>query len=238
MKSRMQSYAEFKLLLGDEKRQSDPVFCRYIIRPLSFPIGWILYKFGLTANSISLISIFLAILASALIVNGNTDDVITASLLMLTVALTDCIDGNVARARQESGPGGEWMDALSGYTVYALLPFALGIHIHLSDPHTSYYGTWIIVGASTSVSNLYLRLLYQKFIVSIGEKSVNSDIKGRNSLFSKLSSELGLVGWMMPAFVFAATLGILKVYLAVYSLFYGLSAVVVAIFLARRIVKQ
>ena len=42
----------------------------------------------------------------------------------------------------------------------------------------------------------------------------------------------------MPAFVFAATLGILEVYLALYSLFYGLSAVVVAIFLARRIVKQ
>ena len=48
---------------------------------------------------------------------------------MMLIALTDCIDGNVARARGETGPGGEWMDALSGYTVYALLPFSLGIHL-------------------------------------------------------------------------------------------------------------
>ena len=160
----LMNYTKFKALLGEAKRASDPMWCKIIYRPLSFPIGWFFYKIGMKANSISLLSILLAFIASLIIILGSSDYIVIASFLMIFIALLDCIDGNVARARDETGPGGEWMDALSGYTVYALLPVSIGLHLSLYNPYESFPGLWILVGAITSITNLFPRLLHQKFI--------------------------------------------------------------------------
>jgi len=229
-------YSEFKFLLGEAKRKSDPLWCRFIYRPLSFPIGWFFYKAGVDANTISLLSIILGITSSFIMVFGGFDNIVLASFLMALVALSDCIDGNVARARGETGPGGEWMDALSGYIVYALLPIALGIHIYFHNPYPVMPGLWIIVGATTSIANLFLRLLYQKFVNSMLNKSTQTDLKGNGSIFSKFSSEMGLVGWMMPALLVASLTNMLEVYLVFYCFFYTMSAIIVTIILTRKVI--
>ena len=90
------------------------------------------------------------------------------------VALLDCVDGNVARARGETGPAGEWMDALSGYTVYAL-PISLGIGIQIESQSDDLVGIWIIVGSITVISNLYSRLLYQKYINSFSKMTTKDE---------------------------------------------------------------
>tara|TARA_B100001057_G_C22741552_1_gene907970 strand:- start:407 stop:1126 length:720 start_codon:yes stop_codon:yes gene_type:complete len=231
----LKDYAEFKALLGEAKQNSDPIFCRLIFRPLSFPTGWILYKFGIKANSISLISILFTLISSCVLVLGSMNDAVFVSLLMLTVSLLDCIDGNIARARHETGPGGEWMDALGGYTVYALIPLALGIHIYLHYPNTYWPELWIIVGALTSVSNLFLRLIYQKFLSAKIDEHSQKNIKGSDSLFSKFSGEMGLVGWMMPSLLIASVMNMLEIYLALYCFFYMTSAVIITYVLARKV---
>ena len=228
-------YSEFKALLGEAKRSSDPLWCRFIYRPLSFPTGWFFYKIGMKANSVSLLSILLAVTSSLIIVFGSSDGIVLASFLMVLVALSDCIDGNVARARGETGPGGEWMDALSGYTVYALLPLSLGIHMYLHSPYAALPGLWIIVGAVTSIANLFLRLLYQKFVSSMPDEAAQKGLKGSGSLFSKFSSEMGLVGWMMPALLVASITNMLGAYLAFYCFFYVMSAVLITIVLVRKV---
>tara|TARA_B100000787_G_scaffold147747_1_gene118878 strand:+ start:11619 stop:12332 length:714 start_codon:yes stop_codon:yes gene_type:complete len=229
-------YSEFKAMLGEAKRSSDPLWCRFIYRPLSFPTGWLFYKVGMKANSVSLLSIFLAVTSSLIMVFGSSDGIVLASFLMLLVALSDCIDGNIARARGETGPGGEWMDALSGYTVYALLPLTLGIHMYLHSPYAALPGLWIIVGAVTSIANLFLRLIYQKFLSSkLGEAS-QKELKGTGSLFSKFSSEMGLVGWMMPALLAASITNMLEAYLVVYCFFYLMSAILITIVLVRKVI--
>ena len=229
------NYSEFKALLGENKRSSDPLWCRFIFRPLSFPIGWLFYKIGMKANSVSLLSILLAFTSSLIMVFGSADTMLLASFLMVLVALSDCIDGNIARARGETGPGGEWMDALSGYTVYALLPLSLGIHIYLNSPHAMLPELWIVVGAVTSIANLFLRLLYQKFVSSMLGKSTQEGLKGSGSLFSRFSSEMGLVGWMMPSLLFASITNMLGIYLAFYCFFYATSAVLITIVLVRKV---
>lgn len=229
------SYIEFKALLGETKRSSDPLWCRYFFRPLSFPIGWLVYKIGIKANHVSLISIFLALLSSLIMVFGSMNSMLPASLLMLLVALSDCIDGNIARARGETGPGGEWMDALSGYTVYALLPLALGIHVSLHRTDDLLPGLWIIVGAVTSISNLFLRLIYQKFFNSMLVAPSKENLKINRTLFSRFSSEMGLVGWMMPALLAASITNMLFIYLVFYCFFYVTSAVLVTIILILKV---
>jgi len=229
-------YSEFKAMLGEAKRSSDPLWCRFIYRPLSFPTGWLFYKVGMKANSVSLLSIFLAVTSSLIMVFGSPGSIVLASFLMLLVALSDCIDGNVARARGETGPGGEWMDALSGYTVYALLPLTLGIHMYLHSPNAALPGLWIIVGAVTSIANLFLRLIYQKFLSSMLGESTQKELKGTGSLFSKFSSEMGLVGWMMPALLVASITNMLEAYLVVYCFFYLMSAILITLVLVRKVI--
>ncbi len=221
------NYQEFKNLLGESKRKSDPIFCRFILRPLSFPVGWLFYKSGIKANTISLLSIVITLIASFLIIFANKDGLILASSLMLFVALTDCIDGNIARARNETGPSGEWMDALSGYTVYALIPVVLGLHLNYLNSPDFFPGFWILVGSITVISNLYLRLIYQKFINGGFDSNSDNSIKGNGSLFSRLSAEVGLVGWMMPTLFAASLLDLLPMYLLFYCFFYFLSALAV-----------
>lgn len=230
------NYEEFKALLGEAKRKSDPLWCKLFYRPLSFPIGWLLYKMGMKANYVSISSIFLSSIAAFILIFGSPNASLIASLLMVLIALLDCIDGNIARARGETGPGGDWMDALSGYTVYALFPLALGIHIYLHNPYPAFPGLWIIIGALTSIANLFPRLLYQKFINSKLDKTIQKGSAGsRGSAFSKLSGEMGLVGWMMPALFVACVSDFLGVYLAFYCFFYVMSAILVTIILGLKV---
>ena len=81
------TYSKFKDLLGKSKRNSDPLFCRYFLRPLSFPVGWIFYSLGIRANSISLISIVVTVIACMLIIFGENQEITLASFLMIFVAL-------------------------------------------------------------------------------------------------------------------------------------------------------
>ena len=203
---------------------------------LSFPAGWLIYKIGLTANQISLISIALTIISFFALIFFSPNYFILIPFLLLLVALLDCVDGNVARARGTTGPGGEWMDAFSGYTVYAFIPLALGIHIFLYHPFFNFPELWIIIGSLTSISNLLLRLLYQKFINGNINNFTQKEIRGDESLFSKISSELGLVGWMMPAFLFASITNMLGAYLALYCFFYMISVAIISIILVRKII--
>ena len=229
------TYSKFKDLLGKSKRNSDPLFCRYFLRPLSFPIGWIFYSLGIRANSISLISIVVTVIACLLIIFGENQEITLASFLMIFVALLDCVDGNVARARGETGPAGEWMDALSGYTVYALLPISLGIGIQIESQSDDLVGIWIIVGSITVISNLYSRLLYQKYMNSFSEMTTKDEFKGDKSLFAIVSSEIGLVGWMMPTLLFASFVNKVHLYMLFYSFMYVVSALVVALVLVRKV---
>ena len=225
------NYSEFKSLLGQTKKNSDPFCCKFIYRPLSFPAGWFLYKIGMKANYVSLLSILLTIISFLIIIFGGPNNIVFASFLMLSVALSDCIDGNIARARGETGPNGEWMDALSGYIVYALLPIALGLHLNIYSAQLIFPGLWILVGATTSVANLFPRLLHQKYMNGMIGDVTQKGLKKSGSLFSRISSELGLVGWMMPALFVASLTGFLEVYLVVYCFFYLISAVIITLIL-------
>ena len=230
------TFAEFKALLDEPKRRSDPIFCRLFLRPLSFPVGWLLYKVGVNANSISLLSILFAIVSSIYWIVGSAQYIFIASFLMLLVSLTDCIDGNLARARGETGPGGEWMDALSGYTVYALLPMSLGIHLSAHSSYVDHTKLWLILGAVSTIANLFQRLVYQKFLSSTMRQFSEIGIQKQGYYFARFSGEMGLVGWMMPVLVLASITNKLELYLVTYCCFYLVSAILVTVVLVRKVI--
>lgn len=232
------SFASFKRRLPINKRRSDPVWCRLVFRPISLPLGWLMYRAGMTGNGVTIISIIMSLLAFSLIVFGQESTLVVAAFVMLLVSIGDCIDGNIARARGESGPGGEWMDALCGYIVYALLPISIGLHLEKVDPDSIFSGMWVLIGALTSISNLFLRLVYQKYVNVMADKE-GGIVRGKKGrVFSTVSGEFGLVGWMMPSLLIAIIFRILDYYLIVYFLFYFISAFSVTYLLARRVICE
>ena len=233
------SYASFRESFPASKAASDPLFSRIVLRPLSLPVAWVLYKVGFSANQVTIASIGLALVASGLLLAGTYTLTIVAAALFLLVALGDCVDGNVARARSDSGPGGEWMDALCGYTVYALLPLALGLQLELSGAAALFAGMWVFVGAVTAISNLHLRVVYQKYVNSMKPEATDGGgNNGKSGLLSRVSGELGLVGWMMPALLLAIVLEAEPLYLFFYCAFYFTAAVIGTVVLARRILRD
>ena len=56
------NYKQFKSSLSKDKKESDPLVSRKFYRPISLLIGWLLYKFGFTANFVSILSILIGLI--------------------------------------------------------------------------------------------------------------------------------------------------------------------------------
>ena len=218
-------YSDFISALPVEKKESDPVWARYVLRPASLPLAWLLMRAGLSGNTVSLVGIVLAIVAAFALAAPALAVALTGVLLFFLVSLGDCVDGNIARARGEMGPEGEFMDALGGYTVYAVLPLAVGFRAESTQGLEDVPGALMLVGSFVAVSNLYVRLVHQKYVNTARVSRVSTpspEQPAKESLAKRISGELGLVGWMMPLLLIAVAFGFEWLYLAVYALFYGL----------------
>lgn len=182
-----------------------------------------------------MISILLSVVGAALLIVGPqpTFGVFGASVFVL-VALGDCVDGNIARASGQSGPRGIWIDALCGYTVYALLPLSLGLQLERAPIVSVFPGMWVLIGAVTAISNMFLRVVHQKFINVMGQSTAAGPEPGED-LFTRVDAESGLIGLMMPVLLFATILRFEPLYLVLYCLFYLAAAVVAPVVIARRL---
>lgn len=187
-------------------------------------------RLGMSGNAVSVLGVVLAFVAALMLASSAQFFALMGALLFLLVSFGDCVDGNIARAKRETGPMGDLMDALGGYTVYAVLPLALGFRVENVQEIDGPSGVLLLLGALFSVSNLYTRLVHQKYVnMTLGNgASVSSDRQPAKGSFAKrVSSELGLVGWMMPLLLGAVVFGLEWLYLLIYAAFYGVAALVV-----------
>ena len=210
---------EFKNFLPEYKKKSDPIFCRFIYRPISIYFAWILFKIGISANIVSLTSIFLTSIACIFLVSGNFVNALISSILFFIVAISDCVDGNIARASKKNSLKGEWLDAFSGYFVYAFQPLSIGLYLEKNDNVSLFIGFWILCGSLISILNLLSRLIYQKSNnLLIQSKSIDQNLNYKKSF--SLGNEIGLVGFMMPLLLLSIIISKLEYYLFFYFLVY------------------
>lgn len=149
-----------------EKRKDTSWWARIFSRPLSFIVTYPLINMGVSANSVSVASIFVAMLACGLLMFGNTFSTIGVFVFLFWDVL-DCVDGNIARVKKTSSLKGEYMDAISGYTAPAFIYLAVGVAAYHEPGHLFWLGIWVIVlGAVASLSDLLSRIIYQKYLVT------------------------------------------------------------------------
>jgi len=148
------------------KKKDTTLWAKVFSRPISFVLTYILINLGFSANMVSIISMFEALLACSMFIIGGSY-LKWGVLLFLIWDVLDCTDGNIARVKKQSSNVGVFFDAVSGYTAASFIYMSIGVAAFYTSKllgDNNYY--FIIIGATSSILDLLGRLIYQKYLVT------------------------------------------------------------------------
>lgn len=222
----------FKQNFPEWKRKKDSVLLKYFYRPLSFYVASFACHLGLTSNRVSFISLLIAILGCVAFIPNNITANLLGCILITIWMVLDCVDGNLARC-VKSYPYGEFIDAISSYTLIAFLFPCIGVAAYLNAgvlTHSSCI--WLIfIGGLTGVFDSLSRLCYQKYqnnSLDYEKNSLKSDkgeaIKKESTLLKindRINKEIALNGLLIPWLYVATITHTYDLFVTFYFLYYG-----------------
>lgn len=239
MKSELKA-RDFRESFPEWKRKKDSFLLRYFYRPISFYGASVANRLGLTSNQVSFLSLIVAVLACALFLFDNLIIKMIGSVLVVVWMIMDCVDGNLART-VKSYPYGDFIDAISSYTLIALLFPCLGVSVFNSggvmiEPKSLIL---VFVGCMTGMFDALARLYYQKYLnnrsVYVEKKEIEEEKNGKLSkLNDRVGKEIGLNGLLIPFLIVATAINAIDVFIIVYFCFYGLRFLISFLVLIRK----
>ena len=212
-----------------EKRKRSSIWARAVSRPLSFLFTYIFINLGCSANFVSILSIFDALIACVLILFGGNLLYVGVGLFVFWHVL-DCVDGNIARVKRSSSYGGAFLDAVSGYVAPAFIFLSVGVGAFLTTSiipdEYSYF--LIVLGGFSSVTDILTRIIYQKYLVTeyrLGLVGKHGDIdqersSGLKHIADLIMKNMGYSSLFMPLLIICSIIGYLDILTAVYALYY------------------
>lgn len=232
---------EIRASLPDYKKASDSrhLWVRLFVRPLSFPLTWLLLKLGLTANQVTLLSIALNGAAGWLYSQGSYTQFIVAVALSHCALLLDSIDGNMARATRTSGPLGWMLDTVGADVFYVTFFIPIGVGVINSPDYQPLVGDaeWVYLGLGTlaSMSVLFYRLFRYRVHQASTEATPLSTPSVTEPPKSNVRRLLPIVygnlipptGTVLPIVTVAAVLGLMDYFIWIYGI--GVGAVIAAV---------
>ncbi|MDR1909995.1 MAG: CDP-alcohol phosphatidyltransferase family protein, partial [Spirochaetaceae bacterium] len=117
--------------LPPEKKLSDGLWTRFILRPLSIPVTWLALKLGLRANTVSYLSVLFSLAGGTLLSLPGFWLPLWGALILNLFSILDCVDGNIARVTGSAGPWGGWADAVMGFVAYTAVFISTGVYVFL-----------------------------------------------------------------------------------------------------------
>jgi phosphatidylglycerophosphate synthase len=197
--------------LPPEKRQSDGLWTRFVLRPLSVPFVWLALRLGLSANGVSYLSTLFSAAGGVLFSLPGFALPLWGAILFNVFSILDCADGGVARTTKTAGPWGGWADAVMGFIAYTAVFLSTGVYLYL---RTGWWQALVLTGL-TSSANLLTRVAYQIYKNIEGETA-----HGSVSFERKLAENVGITGFMMPALIICHFTGGMEYIVAFNLLFY------------------
>ncbi len=150
---RWPSIAELKTLC--RKGSLDPFWISNIFwRPVSIYVTWLLIRFGVRSNQVTLVSALLAVAGSLVLLVPNSATLIASIVLTQSFFLLDHVDGEIGRfqalsaTRRADDQSGQYFDMLVHYFQGPSLYYCLGTGLAATDGDP----TWAIVGALGGVA--------------------------------------------------------------------------------------
>ncbi len=205
MSSTVPSLAQMRASLPPEKDRLDSLWLRFVLRKLSFPVTWVFIRLGFSANYVSYLSMLVVFGGTILMSIDDYFARMLGAFLFNFWVLLDCVDGNIARVKQQVNAYGEFADAMSGYIAYAFVFLGMGIaaeHTKPIMPGVMNQMNFVVMGALASICHLTTRLLYKKFVEVTGQPTLGSGTKP-NILFTNI----GITGLLMPSVLVSAIFG-------------------------------
>jgi phosphatidylglycerophosphate synthase len=143
------TYDEDRLLLDQAVKGSDGFFTTFFVSPYSRYIARWAARVGLTPNQITLMSLFVGVLAAAAFATGERAGLAAGAILLQLAFTLDCVDGQLARYTRTFSKLGAWLDSMfdrtKEYIVFAGL--AIGAARAGDD-------VWLLAGAALTLQTL------------------------------------------------------------------------------------
>jgi phosphatidylglycerophosphate synthase len=124
-------YNEYKASLKDTSVEE--AVDLYLFRPIAFVLVKMIYRFPITPNQISLLSIFAGIAAGIFFAYGDKKSFLYAGLLYALAHILDCMDGMIARLKKNGTLIGRIIDGWADYVTSTAIYVGLLIGINRSS---------------------------------------------------------------------------------------------------------
>lgn len=171
---------------------------RYIVREVALPFTWFLLHTSITANQLTIGSIFIILWSAFAFSFGTIRSFFIGALLFELWYLVDHIDGQVARYRKQESVNGVFLDFLSHYFPNLFIfPFiAIGLFRSVNEIRYIYYG--IIIGGMITMINLIFDCKYKSYFWGIAKYGLCKIAKQNKSSASriKLSLSRSVFSWI------------------------------------------
>lgn len=208
--------------------RKDPLWGKYLLRRIAFPLSAMFINAGWSANQVSFLTMVILFIGLCLFTLSNyTANIIGAILLNLYI-LFDNVDGCIARATETKSIFGELLEAVNGYLIGSISYLVVGLAVAYSSPKLpliNFSPNYILLGAFTSICNLMIR------VVNLKSQSILSMVKGqgknsvRMNIGRRIDKEIGVGGFYHPVVFICAISDTLHYFVVFYFVYYLLSSV-------------
>lgn len=241
-------YKEIKASLTKKKNSRSSLWVQLWVRRASFPITYLFINTGWTANMVSVLSWILIAIAAVFLSINNFWFILAGVILTNLWLVLDCVDGNIARVKKQKTYMGDFFDAVAGYGPFSFTTIGLGFAAY----HTSflipneYRFLLIAVAGVAAMSNLYMRLIHQKYLncFFVAKKEMNEldeitlkDTENKKSfayIREQIDKNIGVSGLFMPWLFVALFTKTFDIMILCYSLYYILSFLIICILYSKR----
>lgn len=136
----MESIAELKRICHPEHKneQARRYIHLFMMRKVSIYLTWMLLHVSVTPNQISVLSLFVAILAGILLGTGRIAMALVGVFLIHFSQVLDCVDGEVARYKQQSSINGMLISWMASNILNAAKWFGLGFYCYFNSGNVFY----------------------------------------------------------------------------------------------------
>lgn len=242
------TYHDITSSLTKKKNSRSSLWVQLWVRKASFPITYLFINTGWTANMVSVLSWFVIFGAAVLLCVNDFWCMLAGVILTNFWLVLDCVDGNIARVKKVKTFMGDFYDAAAGYGPFSFTTIALGVAAY----NTSYlvpeqYRVWLILlGAVAAVSNVYMRLVHQKYqncffaaqkILGELDEITLEDTEDKRSfayIREQIDKNFGVSGIFMPWLFAALFTNTFDIMLGCYAAYYILSFLAVCVLYCKR----
>ena len=136
----MESIAELKRICHPEHKNKEARgnINLFLMRKVSIYLTWIFLHVPVTPNQISVLSLFMVILAGILLGTGRIAVALVGVFLIHFSQVLDCVDGEIARYKQQHSINGMFLSWIASNITNAAKWFGLGFYCYFNSGNVFY----------------------------------------------------------------------------------------------------